>query len=97
MSSFQTLELAASGASGSGGITEPAALTAKETQALLWHFKGKTSWEIAIIQSCSVATINFHFANIRRKFEVSSRGAALLKAIESGALKIDETDLRGRP
>ncbi|VVN23171.1 hypothetical protein PS662_04475 [Pseudomonas fluorescens] len=97
MSSYQAIEWVVSGASGSGGTNEPAPLTAKETQALLWHFKGKTSWEIAMIQRCSVSTINFHFANIRRKFAVSSRGAALLKAIETGALKVDEIDLRGRP
>lgn len=66
----------------------PAMLTAKETQVLLWSFQGKTSWEIARIQNCAVATVNFHFANIRRKFEVGSRSAAVLKAIELGIISM---------
>jgi LuxR family quorum-sensing transcriptional regulator LasR len=73
----------------------PARLTAKEIQALMWCFKGKTSWEIARIQNCSESTVNFHFSNIRRKFAVRSRSAALLKAIETGAINIGEADLRG--
>lgn len=66
----------------------PVMLTAKETQALLWSFQGKTSWEIARIQKCTEATINFHFSNIRRKFAVCSRSAAVLKAIELGIISM---------
>ncbi|MVV49594.1 helix-turn-helix transcriptional regulator [Pseudomonas sp. PB120] len=77
------------------GNSSPAQLTAKETQALIWFFKGKTSWEIARIQNCSESTVNFHFTNIRRKFAVSSRSAALLKAIESGAISVGEAGVRG--
>jgi len=77
------------------GNPPPAQLTAKETQTLMWLFKGKTSWEIARIQNCSESTVNFHFSNIRRKFAVNSRSAALLKAIESGAIRIGETVARG--
>ncbi|SEM37138.1 DNA-binding transcriptional regulator, CsgD family [Pseudomonas sp. ok272] len=73
----------------------PALLTAKETQALLWSFKGKTSWEIARIQNCSESTINFHFSNIRRKLSVTSRSAALLKAIELGFINVASTDAGG--
>ena len=75
--------------------TLPAQLTAKETQTLMWCSKGKTSWEIARIQNCSESTVNFHFSNIRRKFAVRSRSAALLKAIESGAISVDLTESRG--
>jgi len=77
------------------GAAPPVHLTVKETQALIWCFKGKTSWEIARIQNCSPTTINFHFSNIRRKFAVRSRHAALLKAIESGAIVIGDVDERG--
>ena len=77
------------------GAAPPVHLTAKETQALMWCFRGKTSWEIARIQNCSPTTINFHFSNIRRKFAVRSRHAALLKAIESGVIVIDDVDERG--
>lgn len=65
-------------------------LTAKETQVLLWSFQGKTSWEIAQIQNCTEATVNFHFSNIRRKFEVNSRSAAVLKAIELGIISMGD-------
>ncbi|MHC8306915.1 helix-turn-helix domain-containing protein [Pseudomonas sp. PB3P13] len=74
----------------------PAQLTAKETQTLLWCWKGKTSWEIARIQNCSESTVNFHFSNIRRKFAVNSRSAALLKAIELGVIDVGGYNGGGR-
>ncbi|MGY2342351.1 helix-turn-helix domain-containing protein [Pseudomonas sp. SDO5532_S415] len=95
MSTHQSLDSIAGAAPDGGGNAPPARLTAKEKQTLMWCFKGKTSWEIARIQNCSEATVNFHFSNIRRKFAVSSRSAALLKAIESGVIRIDETGERG--
>lgn len=82
-------------APGREGSTPTAKLTAKETQILMWCFKGKTSWEIARIENCTESTVNFHFANIRRKFDVSSRTCALLKAIESGAILVDSVVVRG--
>jgi len=72
-----------------------AQLTKKEVQALKWCLKGKTSWEIARIQNCSESTINFHFANIRRKLDVNSRMAALLKAIQSGLITVEPIDPGG--
>lgn len=95
MSMHQPLgPLVCASASEEGNIP-PAELTNKETQTLMWFFQGKTSWEIARIQNCSEATINFHFANIRRKFAVSSRSAALLKAIELGVIPVGKNDQRG--
>jgi DNA-binding CsgD family transcriptional regulator len=82
-------------ASLSGEERPPAQLTAKETEALLWCFQGKTSWEIARIQNCSESTVNFHFTNIRRKFAVNSRSAALLKAIELGFINVEKTESGG--
>lgn len=93
MSMHQMLDSLA-GARG-GAQTLPVQLTAKETQTLMWCFKGKTSWEIARIQNCSESTVNFHFSNIRRKFAVRSRSAALLKAIEAGAISVGEVEWRG--
>lgn len=63
-------------------------LTVKEKQVLHWCFHGKTSWEIALIQNCSVSTVNFHFTNIRRKFAVHSRMSAVYKAIELGVINV---------
>ncbi|HCS44985.1 MAG TPA: helix-turn-helix transcriptional regulator [Pseudomonas sp.] len=95
MSTRQPLDFFDCAVPGGGGNAPTAPLTAKEKQALIWCYQGKTSWEIARIQNCSVSTINFHFSNIRRKFAVSSRSTALLKAIEAGVIAIAEIDSRG--
>lgn len=95
MSTQQSNDSLARVAPGGEGSTPTAKLTAKETQILMWCFKGKTSWEIARIENCSESTVNFHFANIRRKFDVSTRSSALLKAIESGAIIVDSVVARG--
>ena len=94
MSTHPTLDFSANVFAGDSD-TPPPQLTAKETQVLLWCFKGKTSWEIARIQNCSESTVNFHFSNIRRKYSVNSRNAALLKAIEAGTIAFGKTDPRG--
>jgi DNA-binding CsgD family transcriptional regulator len=73
----------------------PARLTAKEKQILQWCLHGKTSWEIARIQNCAVSTVNFHFTNIRRKFAVHSRTAALYKAIETGVITVASNNAGG--
>ena len=95
MSTRQSIDSVARVAPGREGSTPTARLTAKETQILMWCFKGKTSWEIARIENCTESTVNFHFANIRRKFDVCSRSSALLKAIESGAIIVDSVVARG--
>jgi DNA-binding CsgD family transcriptional regulator len=95
MSTRQSIDSVAGVAPGAEGSTPTARLTAKETQILMWCFKGKTSWEIARIENCSESTVNFHFTNIRRKFDVSSRNSALLKAIESGAIIVESVVARG--
>ncbi|UVJ43137.1 helix-turn-helix domain-containing protein [Pseudomonas sp. LS1212] len=61
-------------------------LTLREQEVLRWYAQGKTSWEIGRILGCTEATVNFHFGNIRQKFSVSTRSAALLKAFEQGVL-----------
>jgi len=57
-------------------------LTNREREVLQWSAAGKTTWEIAMIHSCTTAAIDFHFKNIRRKFQVTSRQAAMVKAIQ---------------
>ena len=59
-------------------------LTQKEQEILGWCALGKTSAEMAIILNRSETTINFHIANLRVKFGVTSRHAAVLKAIKFG-------------
>ena len=57
-------------------------LTNREREVLQWSAAGKTTWEIAVIHSCTTAAIDFHFKNIRRKFQVTSRQAAVVKAMQ---------------
>lgn len=71
-------------------------LTQKEQEILEWCAKGKTSAEIAIILSRSETTINFHMANLRLKFDVTSRHAAVLKAIKLGITLLPWAELPGR-
>lgn len=63
-------------------------LTQREHVVLQWSAEGKTSWEIAHILQCSESAVNFHFCNIRRKFDVTSRRAALLKALAQGLIHL---------
>lgn len=69
-----------------GDETEKPRLTRRELEVLRWVMVGKSSWEISKITSCSEATVNFHIANVRQKFGVSTRQQALVKAIRMGIL-----------
>ncbi|NUU37287.1 LuxR family transcriptional regulator [Pseudomonas sp. C2B4] len=61
-------------------------LTAREKEVLQWGLAGKSSWETAQICGCSEAGVNYHYCNIRRKFGVRSRWAAMAKALEQGLI-----------
>lgn len=63
-------------------------LTQREKEILRWSAFGKTSWEISNICSCSEANVDFHFKNIRRKFSVSSRSAAVVQALSMHLIQI---------
>jgi LuxR family transcriptional regulator, quorum-sensing system regulator LasR len=64
-------------------------LTPREYECPKWTAQGKSTWEIARIFGCSEATVNFHMANIRNKFNVSSRSAAAVKATRMGLIDPD--------
>lgn len=61
-------------------------LTPRERECLRWTAQGKSTWDIANIFKCSEATVDFHIANIRQKFGVSSRRAAAVKAAQLGLI-----------
>lgn len=67
-------------------VDAPVALTPRERQVLLWCAYGKTSWEIGQILECKESTVNFHIGNILRKFAVTTRIAAVIKALRYGLL-----------
>lgn len=64
-----------------------ASVTLRELECLKWSAAGKSSWEIGQILHCSEATVNFHFGNIRRKFNTTSRQQAVVKAIGMGLIQ----------
>ena len=68
------------------GRTGAPRLTKRELEVLQWVMVGKSSWEIARITNCSEATVNFHLANVRQKFDVNTRQQAVVKAIGLGLL-----------
>lgn len=68
-------------------FSSPAPLAAlgvspREAEVLLWMAQGKSNGEIAIIVSCSPATVKKHVMRILEKLGVESRGAAMLVALE---------------
>jgi LuxR family quorum-sensing transcriptional regulator LasR len=63
-------------------------LTPRELECLKWAMNGKSSWEIAQILRCSEAAVNFHMANIRRKFSVTTRQQAVVKALSLGLVSL---------
>jgi LuxR family quorum-sensing transcriptional regulator LasR len=70
----------------SAGCDTAPRLTRRELEVLNWVMAGKSSWEIARITSCSEATVNFHMANVRQKFNVNTRQQAVVKAISLGLI-----------
>jgi LuxR family quorum-sensing transcriptional regulator LasR len=61
-------------------------LTPRERECLNWTARGKSTWEISHILSCSEAAVNFHVKNIRAKFGVNSRRAAAVIAAQLGLI-----------
>ncbi|WP_313705290.1 LuxR family transcriptional regulator [Massilia sp.] len=72
-----------------GGDTAPR-LTRRELEVLNWVMAGKSSWEISRITNCSEATVNFHLANVRQKFNVNTRQQAVVKAIALGLISPED-------
>lgn len=66
---------------------QPPHLTHREMECLKWCSLGKSSWDIAQILHCSEAAVNFHFSNLRRKFDTTSRRQAVVKAIRFGLIQ----------
>lgn len=71
---------------GNGAAQEAPHLTRREMEVLNWVMAGKSSWEISRITNCSEATVNFHMANVRQKFNVNTRQQAVVKAISFGLI-----------
>jgi LuxR family transcriptional activator of conjugal transfer of Ti plasmids len=62
-------------------------LTDRELECLRWAALGKSSWEIGQVLSIRETTVNFHLKNVREKFGVSTRTAAVTAAYALGLLQ----------
>lgn len=69
-------------------ITSNIELKVRESEVLEWAMLGKSSAEIAIILSISESTVNFHFNNLYKKLNVTSRTQAVAKAIQYGLISV---------
>ncbi len=52
-------------------------LTRREAECLRWAAEGKTNWEIATILDISENTVRFHFKNLLRRLNATSRAQAV--------------------
>ncbi|AQS51850.1 hypothetical protein PAEH1_10350 [Paenalcaligenes hominis] len=66
-------------------------LSPKERECLYWVALGKTSEEISRILGLSPHTVNFHIRNCFIKLNVSSRPAAIAKALAHSLLALPES------
>ncbi len=61
-------------------------LTDRETEALTWAARGKSSTDIAILMNVSERTVNFHINNCIRKIGVSTRVQAAIRCALLGLI-----------
>ena len=61
-------------------------LTPREREVMRWTREGKSAWAVGEILSLSEATVNFHIRNVMRKFGVSGKHMAVLRAISLGLI-----------
>ena len=67
-------------------LSEKSLLTPREVECLQLAAEGKSSWEMAVICKCTEATVNFHLANVRKKFKVKTRQQAIVKGMQLGVI-----------
>lgn len=65
-------------------------MTDRERDVLSWSAEGKTDAEIAIILGVSPATIRFHWNNVFKKMQVSSKVLATCMAIRLGIISVQK-------
>lgn len=69
-------------------ISSDIKLRSRESEVLKWAMLGKSTEEIALILSLSESTVKFHFNNIYKKLNVTSRTQAVAKAIQYGLVSV---------
>ena len=61
-------------------------LTPRERECMQWCANGKSSWDIGMILGISEHGVSFHLKNAMAKLDVTSRIAAVVKAIRLGLI-----------
>jgi len=69
-------------------ILEPSRirLTARESEILSWTADGKTAYEISVILDIKERTVHFHLTNVLKKFGVTNKIAATVRAVLLGLI-----------
>jgi DNA-binding NarL/FixJ family response regulator len=62
---------------------EKLGISPREAEVLLWMAQGKANHDIAVILDCTHGTVKKHAIHLFEKLGVESRGAAMLRAIET--------------
>lgn len=63
-------------------------LTERETEAMTWVARGKSSSDIAVILNVAERTVNFHVNNVIRKLGVGTRIQAAIRCALLGLIEI---------
>jgi len=63
-------------------------LTDRETEALTWVARGKSSTDIAVLMNVSERTVNFHVNNVIRKLGVATRVQAAIRCALLGLINV---------
>lgn len=66
------------------GIDHAIELTPREREIMTWTLLGKSTWVIGELIGLNASTVNFHIRNVMRKFGVSSKHVAALRAFKLG-------------
>lgn len=65
---------------------EPAKLSPREREVLLWALRGKSAWDTSEIIGISKHTVVFHIENAKAKLGVRSKIEAVTKAVMAGVI-----------
>lgn len=69
-------------------LPPPPRLTPREREILQWSAQGKSCWAIGEILNIAENSVEWHFKNIFRKLQVSTRVGAVLKALQFGIITV---------
>lgn len=72
-------------------------LTERQRDCVLWSTRGKTDWETGKILGISKGTVIQHLANARERYDVHSKTALSVRALNDGVIVFSELGPHHRP